>query len=79
MAKVVIGRPGRQKGASVRGSLREKRVIAADGRVVIVPTIDANSATFGADLQHLFARNVAKARRDNKRRFGSPDRVDAKS
>jgi hypothetical protein len=36
-------------------------------------TIDATSPTFGDDLRHTFEKNVAKARRENKKKFGSPD------
>jgi hypothetical protein len=36
-------------------------------------TIDASSPTFGDDLRRAFEKNVAKARRENKKKFGSPD------
>lgn len=36
-------------------------------------TIDATSPTFGDDLRRAFEKNVAKARRENKKKFGSPD------
>jgi hypothetical protein len=36
-------------------------------------TIDATSPTFGDDLRRAFEKNVAKARRENKNKFGSPD------
>jgi hypothetical protein len=36
-------------------------------------TIDATSPTFGDDLRRAFEKNVAKARRQNKKKFGSPD------
>lgn len=38
-----------------------------------VLTIDATSPTFGDDLRRIFEKNVAKARRENKKKFGSPD------
>ena len=44
-----------------------------DGRSKTVYRLDANSPTFDADLQYVFSRNVAKARRENKRLFGSPE------
>jgi hypothetical protein len=40
--------------------------------------IDANSKTFTDDLTAVFKKNVAKARRENKRLFGSPDGLPAK-
>jgi len=36
-------------------------------------TINATGPTFGDDLRRAFEKNVAKARRDNKKKFGSPD------
>lgn len=35
--------------------------------------IDATGPTFGDDLRRAFEKNVAKARRENKKKFGSPD------
>lgn len=56
-----------------------KRFKAASGKYERVAVLDANTASFGSDLLQVFSRNVAKARRENKRLFGSPDRVpDAK-
>jgi hypothetical protein len=40
-----------------------------------VRTLDARSATFGDDLLYVFGKNVAKARRDNKRVTGATDSV----
>jgi hypothetical protein len=40
-----------------------------------VTVLDANAATFGADLLNVFRENVARARKENMRLFGSPDRV----
>jgi hypothetical protein len=71
MAKVVFKKLAAGKKAS--RSTHEKRVIGADGRPSTVLTLDARSPTFGDDLQHLFERNVRKARRDNKRLLGSAD------
>jgi hypothetical protein len=35
--------------------------------------LDAGSPTFGTDLQYVFRKNVAKARRGNKRITGAAD------
>ena len=53
----------------------KKRVRGAEGKWKTVRTLDANSATFDEDLHYVFARNVEKARRENKRLFGSADGV----
>jgi hypothetical protein len=58
-----------------RVAVGTKRFKAASGRYERVAVLDANSATFGADLLQVFRENVAKARRENIRLFGSPDRV----
>ena len=44
-----------------------------EGRLIKKFIIDSNSPTFDADLTYVFQRNVARARRENKRLFGSPD------
>jgi hypothetical protein len=43
-----------------------------------VLTLDANSKTFDLDLQYVFQRNVAKARRENRKVTGRSDRAPAK-
>jgi hypothetical protein len=79
VAKVVIKDLSKGLAAAGRRALPEKRVINAEGKIVKIPTIDSNSPHFSADLLQLFRRNVAKARRENKQRFGSPDRVGQKA
>jgi hypothetical protein len=78
VAKVVI-KDLSKKLSAARRVLPEKRVVSAEGKIVRIPTIDSNSPHFSADLLQLFRRNVAKARRENKQRFGSPDRVGQKA
>jgi hypothetical protein len=56
-----------------------KRLRASDGKIVTLRYIDANSASFGSDFDSVFRSNVRKARRDNKRIVGTPDRGLAKS
>jgi len=55
-----------------KGSVRQKVLRDSKGRAVRVMALDANSTTFSDDLTLVFRRNVAKARRENKRLFGSP-------
>jgi hypothetical protein len=58
---------------SASRSVGRKRVVTAEGGTKTVLTLDANSSSFDDDLQYVFSRNVAKARRENKRLFGSAD------
>jgi hypothetical protein len=76
MAKVVV-RSLQAKPKGRRGStgVAEKRVRDTEGQVKTLRTLDARSQTFGDDLQYVFGRNVAKARRDNKRTIGTADAV----
>jgi len=60
------------------GSVRSKRVRNSAGKLVSVLSLDANSATFIDDLTTVFERNVAKARLENLKLFGSPDGIRAK-
>jgi hypothetical protein len=55
------------------GSVREKRLVNSQGKTVRVLSLDANSSTFIDDLTLVFEKNVAKARRENKKIVGSPD------
>jgi hypothetical protein len=76
MSKLVFkkfknGRPGKVAPASVV----EKRVATPDGGWKTVRTLDAHSPSFDQGLQYVFAKNVAKARRENKRLLGSADGV----
>ena len=50
-----------------------RRVRDREGRYIEKFVIDSNSPTLDADLTFVFQRNVARARRENKRLFGSPD------
>jgi hypothetical protein len=59
-------------------AVREKLLRDSSGRNVRVLSLDANSATFSDDLTAVFKRNVAKARRENKRLFGSAEGFRAK-
>jgi hypothetical protein len=80
MVKVVVGSFKSTK-AKPKGSktlVTEKRVRDTDGQLRTLRTLDAASRTFGTDLQYVFGKNVAKARRDNKRTTGANDVVVAK-
>jgi hypothetical protein len=53
--------------AAAKRSVVEKRVQGPDGRYVTVLKLDADSKTFTDELSYLFERNVAKARRQNRK------------
>jgi hypothetical protein len=77
MTKVVVTK--RASGAgSKAGSVSEKRVRDAEGKLQTVRTLDGRSTTFGSDLTYVFSKNVAKARRENKQATGVTDRAPAK-
>lgn len=81
MAKVVVGKltSTAGKGKTDAGvAVTEKRIHDAEGKPRIVRTVDAGSRSFGADLRYVFEKNVAKARRDNKRVTGVTDVAPAK-
>lgn len=78
MAKVVVSslnKKAKGKTKAKPDSVARKRLRASNGRFVDIITLDADSRTFGNDLKYAFQQNVSKARRENKKRFGSPDRV----
>lgn len=77
MAKVIIKKVvgKRRKGATRPDSVGQKRVRSADGEFRTLRTIKTDSKTFGNDLTYVFGKNVAKARRENKRLTGSTDVV----
>jgi hypothetical protein len=72
---VIVSKLNSKRSKSKSSSVAKKRLRASDGRFVDVITLDADSRTFGSDLKYAFQKNVSKVRRDNKKRFGSPDRV----
>lgn len=51
----------------------EKRVRQADGRFETIRTVDLASPSFGEDMLYVFTKNVAAARRENKRVTGKAD------
>jgi hypothetical protein len=55
------------------GTVIEQQVYDRDGRLKTVFTVDARSATLGNDLRYAFEKSVAKARQENKKKFGSAD------
>ena len=80
MAKIVVASLKSKPKSGGRGttSVTEKRVRDADGQVKTLRTLDVGSRTFGRDLEYVFGKNVAKARRETKRMTGASDGVVAK-
>jgi hypothetical protein len=60
MVKVVFGRLTRRPPKS---PIPTKKVRNGDGEIVVLRTLDASSAAFGANLEQVFRGNVARARR----------------
>ena len=80
MVNVVVADLKRTKTRGKKsGSVRVKHMRSSDGKPVRVLSLDANSATFIDDLTTVFERNVARARRENKRLLGSADGRRAKT
>jgi hypothetical protein len=75
VAVVVLRSLAKKVGRGAKSSVKKKRVFDSEGRPVKVLSIDSNSSSFSSDLELIFKKNVARARRENKKRFGSPDRV----
>jgi hypothetical protein len=73
VTKVVVGKLAGPAGKGKPGTVTEKRVSNAQGKTVVVRTVDIGSRSFGEDFRYVFEKNVAKARRDNKRVAGVTD------
>jgi hypothetical protein len=76
MAKILVSSL-KSRGAArpSKGCVIAKRVPGSGGQTKILRKLDVGSSTFGTDLQYVFRKNVAKARRDSKRTTGSTDAV----
>lgn len=79
MVKLVVAKlSGSGKLKKSHRTVVQKRVRGADGKLSVMRTLDGESKTFSDDLTYVFSRNVAKARRENKKVIGAADRVPAK-
>ena len=79
MAKLVYRslKSGRLSKSAAR-AVETRRVAGHNGRKTVVRTLDANNDNFDDGLRYVFAQNVAKARRENKRVTGKADVVPRK-
>jgi hypothetical protein len=75
MSKVVVADIANTTAARKTTAIRKKKVHDSDGRVREIMLLDLNSATFDDDLTYAFEKNVAKARRENKKLLGSADGI----
>jgi hypothetical protein len=74
MVKVIVRKLGTKKRPR-RNTIAKTRVRDASGKAADYFTIDAKSPTFEDDLTRLYKENVSKARSENKKLFGVPDRT----
>lgn len=75
MVKVVVKK---LDGVAQKRPLAKKR-LRSGGKTISVYTVDADSRTFDADLIAVYKANVATARAENARLFGSADGFAASS
>jgi hypothetical protein len=81
MAKVIVGKlagPTARKVGASKAAVSRKRIRGSDGEVRTLLTVSAESDSLDKDFTYVFGRNVAKARRENKRLTGSADRAPPK-
>lgn len=76
MTKVVIKES--RRGRVSKGSVVECRLRDKAGRLTTLRIVNAESPTLSADLHYVFCKNVAKARRENRRIIGRSDVAPAK-
>ena len=61
-----------------KSAVNVKRMRNSQGQTVRILSLDAHSTTFADDLTTVFEKNVARARRENKRLFGTSSGFRAK-
>jgi hypothetical protein len=67
MVKIVVAELNQPKGKKAKPAVRTARVRDQDGQLMTVRSIRADSESFGQDFLHVFARNVERVRRENKK------------
>ena len=72
MVKVVYADPAPKKtsGRKRSAGIGLKRMRGENGVMIQLRTLDAGSATLSEDITEAFTKNVAKARRENKKLLG---------
>jgi hypothetical protein len=79
MVRIIVRKLSKERSRHIRGSVVSKSLYKPNGERSKILSIDANSPTFANDLTIIFERNVARARRANMKKFGSPDCVGLKA
>jgi len=74
MVKVIVRKIDSKKNAR-RRTIAKTHIRDASGKPAGYFTIDTRSPTFEDDLTRVYKANVAKARSENKKFFGAPDRA----
>jgi hypothetical protein len=64
-AKVALKK---MRAKDIQGTVSEERLFRPDGHLRRVLTLDANSPTFASDLTLIFEKNVARVRRERKKK-----------
>jgi hypothetical protein len=75
MVKILVRKLNPAKGRRRQGAPASTSVRDSKGKISRFFTIDVKSPTFENDLTFVYKQNVAKARNENKKLFGSPDGV----
>jgi hypothetical protein len=75
MVKVLVRKLNLRKGKRRQSSPATTSVRDSKGKLSRFFTIDVTSPTFEDDLTFVYKRNVAKARSENRKLFGSPDGI----
>jgi len=74
MGKVIVRKFGVKNGRSgARPGVKKTRARDSAGQPMQIYTLDARSPTFGDDLTYVYQANVANARNENRKLFGSAD------
>lgn len=71
--KLIVQSLSRRRGGRKGRKLEIKVVTSAQGKRIHSPRVDSDSVSFSEDLLDSFARNVSRARRENKALFGKQD------
>lgn len=72
MVKVVVV-PKKSAKAPAKAKLLASKRVATQGGYRVVTTVELDSPTLDQDLLSAFRKSVSKARKENKRVFGSTD------
>jgi hypothetical protein len=73
MDKVIVRKISAKKGNPRQKAVAKTHIRNSAGKLIQFFTIDAGSPTFKDDLTYVYQANVATAREENKKLFGSAD------